>query len=72
MRVYIIDKEEYRVGRYKITLLIDQEHRIVGALVEAPRRSKPIYIAYNEDSKIRLPKEVIKFLASKGFKVKRA
>ncbi|HID41005.1 MAG TPA: hypothetical protein EYP33_02485 [Pyrodictium sp.] len=65
----IARREEHQVGKYRVTLLYDSEGRIVGAIIEGPRLSKPVYIAVNEQTTPKIPKQVKKFLAKHGFKV---
>ncbi|ALL00733.1 hypothetical protein Pyrde_0683 [Pyrodictium delaneyi] len=65
----IARREEHQVGKYRVTLLYDSEGRVVGALIEGPRLSKPVYIAVHEQTAPKIPKQVKKFLAKHGFKV---
>ena len=67
----IAKKEEHTIGKYKVTLLYNEKGKILGALIDGPKISKPIYIAHQEEIIIKLPKQVIKFLNKQGFKVKR-
>ena len=69
MRVQIARREEHEIGKYRVTLLYDVENRVVGALIQTPRSTKPIYIAVNEPVNVKLPKQVRAFLAKAGFRV---
>ncbi len=62
-------REEHQVGKYRVTLFRDAEGRIIGALVEGPRLPRPVYIAYSEAVRHRLPKTIKKFLRRFGFRV---
>ncbi len=72
LRIYITEKEEYQIGRYRVILLKTDRNEVVGAIIESPRKTKPIYVAIKEKTKLKLPKEVIKFLVKHGFNVERA
>lgn len=63
-------REEHIIGKYKVTILYDHEGRVIGALIEGGRLTKPLYIAARESATPRLPKQVLKFLAKHGFNVK--
>lgn len=69
MMLQIARREERQVGKYRVTLLYDQQDRVIGALVEGPRLSRPVYIAVNERAVPRIPKQVKKFLAKHGFQL---
>ena len=62
-------REEHTVGKYKITLLRDPDGRIIGALIEGGRLTRPVYIAYGENVHYKLPKNVKKFLQRHGFHI---
>ncbi len=65
----IRERRTEQVGRYRVTLLIDAEGRVVGALVEGPRLLRPVYVAVNEASAPKLPKTVKRYLRRLGFRV---
>ncbi len=69
MRIQIARREEHEVGKYRVTVLYDVEGKVVGALIQSPRATKPLYIAVNEPVTLKLPKQVRNFLAKLGFKV---
>ncbi|ABM80007.1 hypothetical protein [Hyperthermus butylicus] len=69
MSLHIARREEHQVGKYRVTLLYTEDGSIVGAIVEGPRLSRPVYIAAQEKSSPRIPKQVKKFLAKYGFKL---
>ena len=66
----IARREEHTVGKYRVTLLYTEDGRLIGAVIEGPRLSKPIYIAAQEEASPKIPKPVKKFLAKHGFKVR--
>jgi len=63
-------REEHVIGKYKVTILYDHEGRIIGALIEGGRLTKPLYIAAREPATPKLPKQVLRFLAKHGFNVR--
>ncbi len=65
----IRERRVEQVGRYRVTLLLDQEGRVIGALVEGPRLSKPVYIAAEETSAPKIPKTVKRYLRRLGFRI---
>jgi len=65
----IREKRVEQVGRYRVTLLVDAEGRIVGALVEGPRLLRPVYVAVNETAAPKLPKTVKRYLRRLGFRL---
>jgi hypothetical protein len=67
---HIAKREEHMVGKYRVTLLYTEDSRILGAIIEGPRLSRPIYIAAQEEASPKIPKPVKKFLSKHGFKVK--
>ncbi len=68
-RIRIARAEEHEVQNYKVKLLYDDEGHVVGAIVELPRTFRQVYIAVNEEVKIKLPRHVKKFLSKHGFRV---
>jgi len=69
--IHIAKRETHEIGKYRITLLYDDKGNLLGALIDGPKMSKPLYIAHQEEVILKLPKQVIKFLNKQGFKVKR-
>ncbi len=69
MRVQVVRRDEHVVGKYRVTLLYDSDGRLLGAMIQSPRSTKPIYVAVNEPVTVKLPKNVKSFLAKMGFKV---
>ena len=69
MRVQVARRDEYTVGKYRVTILYDAEGKAIGAIIQSPRSTKPIYIAVQEPVTVKLPKQVKSFLAKYGFKV---
>ena len=65
----IARKEEPTVQKYKITLFYDDNDKLIGALIETPRTLRRIYIALDENVKVKLPKSVKKVLLKYGFKI---
>ncbi|BEP17863.1 hypothetical protein PYJP_12150 [Pyrofollis japonicus] len=63
-------REEHVVGKYKITILYDDQGRAIGAFIEGGRLARPLYIAAKEPASVKLPKPVLRFLAKHGFNVK--
>jgi L-amino acid N-acyltransferase YncA len=66
----ITRREEHTIGKYKVTLLYTEGDQLLGAIVEGPRLSRPVYIAAREESSPKIPKPVKKFLSKYGFKLK--
>ena len=66
----ITRREEHMVGKYRVTLLYTEGDKLLGAIIEGPRLSRPIYIAAQEETSPKIPKPVKKFLSKHGFKVK--
>ncbi len=66
----IARREEHMVGKYRVTLLYTEDGKLLGALVEGPRLTRPVYIALQEETSPKIPKPVKKFLSKYGFKVK--
>ena len=67
--LHIAKREEHQVGKYRVTLLYTGDGKVVGAIIEGPRLSRPVYIAIHEESSPRIPKQVKKFLTKYGFKL---
>jgi hypothetical protein len=65
----IQERRTEQVGKYRVTLLIDGEGRVIGALVEGPRLPRPVYIGREETTAPRIPKQVKKYLRRLGFKI---
>jgi len=63
----VMQREEKHVGKYKITIFYSEEGRPVGALIEGPRLTRPLYIAAAEHSAPRLPQSVRRLLRRYGF-----
>ena len=63
-------REEHMIGKYKVTILYDEEGKPIGAFIEGGRLTKPVYIAARERSIPKLPKQVLRFLARHGFNIK--
>lgn len=62
-------KEEHMVGKYRVVLLLDENGNPIGAIIEGPRLTRPVYIAASETSAPKIPKAVRRFLRKRGFKV---
>jgi hypothetical protein len=71
MRIHVARREEHTVGKYRVVILYDAEGKILGALIQSPRATKPLYIAANESINVKLPKTVRTFLAKMGFRIER-
>ncbi|MET1101941.1 MAG: hypothetical protein ABWW69_05660 [Pyrodictiaceae archaeon] len=69
MKVHIARRDEEIIGRYKVTILYDAEDKILGAIVEHPRAARPVYLAINEEIRIKLPRQVKSYLKKLGFKI---
>jgi hypothetical protein len=65
----IRERRVEQVGKYRITLLIGEDGKIIGALVEGPRLAKPVYIAAEETTAPKIPKTVKKYLRRLGFHI---
>jgi len=66
---HIVKREQHQIGKYKVTLMYDENDKVIGALIEGPRMTKPVYIAVTEKAKLKLPKQVAKFLQRHGFSI---
>ncbi|HIP65516.1 MAG TPA: hypothetical protein EYH08_03195 [Pyrodictium sp.] len=69
LRTHIAKREQHQIGKYKVTLMYDENGKIIGALIEGPRMTRPVYIAATEKTKLKLPKQVAKFLQKHGFSI---
>ena len=69
MKIHIARRDEETIGKYKITILYDTEDNILGAIIEAPRAARPIYLAIHEEVRVKLPKQIRTYLRKLGFKV---
>jgi len=65
----IRERRVEQVGRYRVTLLLDEQGKPVGALVEGPRLARPVYIGVEESASPKIPKSVKRYLRRLGFKV---
>lgn len=54
---------------YRVTYLRDEQGNVIGAIVEGPRLSRPVYLPKSTPVKVKLPENVKKALLKAGFQV---